>query len=188
MPRRSCWAITICTCWHWVRRRKLAHHEAGTLLVHAGVLPQWSVADAMRLAYEVELALQGPDWLEMLRHMYGNQPDRWDESLTGWARLRVLINVFTRLRFCTPDGQMEFMTKEGAHAAPAGFLPWFDVAGRRHATTTVVFGHWSTLGLLQRPNLLGIDTGCVWGGALTAVRLEDRVVFQVDCRQHQRPG
>ena len=172
----------------WVRTRKLAHHENGMLLVHAGVLPQWSAADAMQGAFEVELALRGPDWLEVLRHMYGNTPDRWDPALTGMSRLRVLINVFTRLRFCTPSGQMEFDTKEGAGAALPGYLPWFDVTPRATAETTVIFGHWSTLGLLQRPNLLGIDTGCVWGGRLTAVRLDDRALFQVDCQQHRRPG
>jgi bis(5'-nucleosyl)-tetraphosphatase (symmetrical) len=172
----------------WVRTRKLAHYEHGMLMVHAGVLPHWTVAATLEYAHEVETALRADNWDELLRHMYGNQPDRWTDGLQGWERLRVLINVFTRLRFCSADGQMEFDTTEGAAGAPAGFLPWFEVPGRASAETPIIFGHWSTLGLLMRPTLLGIDTGCVWGGRLSAVRLEDRALFQVDCREHRRPG
>ena len=172
----------------WVRTRPLAHHEHGILMVHAGVLPQWSVADTLVRAAEVELVLRSEQWGELLANMYGNTPDHWRDDLAGWDRLRVIINVFTRLRFCDAGGQMEFDIKEGAAAAPPGYLPWFDVPGRRTAGTPIVFGHWSTLGLLLRPDLMGIDTGCVWGGRLSALRLEDRALFQVECPAHQNPG
>lgn len=172
----------------WLRRQPLAHFEAGHLLVHAGVLPQWSVQQTLELAAEVQQKLAGEGWQPFLRDMYGDRPDRWHKDLTGVERLRVIINALTRLRFCTPEGQMEFDTKEGAGAAPAGYMPWFDVPKRASASSTVIFGHWSTLGLLIRPNLLGLDTGCVWGGALTAVRLSDRAPLQVRCPQAARPG
>lgn len=172
----------------WLRRRPLAHLEQGHLLVHAGVLPQWSAAQAVALAAEVQRVLSGPDWTAFLRVMYGNAPARWDEHLEGADRLRVIVNALTRLRFCTPEGTMEFATKEGAGGAPAGHLPWFEVPGRASAEVTVVFGHWSTLGLLDRPRLLALDTGCVWGGALSGVRLGDRRRFQVRCPQAQAPG
>lgn len=172
----------------WLRHRPLAHREDGMLLVHAGVLPQWSADQVMSLAEEVSAVLRGPDWTAFLRVMYGNQPDRWDDRLVGADRLRVVINALTRLRFCAPDGRMEFTTKEGAGSAPPGYLPWFEVPGRASADTTVVFGHWSTLGLVNRPRLLGLDTGCVWGGRLTAVRLADRHLLDLACPQAQTPG
>lgn len=172
----------------WVRTRPLAHHAQGWLMVHAGVLPQWSVARTLELAGEVQAVLSGPRWIEFLREMYGNKPARWSDGLTGHDRLRVIVNALTRLRFCTPNGKMEFDTKDGAGAPPAGHHPWFDVPGRATAGTPIVFGHWSTLGLLNRPDLLGIDTGCVWGGELTAVRLSDRALVRQACRQTLAPG
>jgi bis(5'-nucleosyl)-tetraphosphatase (symmetrical) len=172
----------------WVRSRPLAHAAQGWLMVHAGVLPQWTVARTLALASEVHRVLAGPDWLDFVRVMYGNEPDRWDDGLAGHDRLRVIVNALTRLRFCTADGRMEFATKEGADAAPADHHAWFDVPGRASAGTPIVFGHWSTLGLVQRPDLLGIDTGCIWGGPLTAVRLGDRKVLQVPCAQALKPG
>jgi bis(5'-nucleosyl)-tetraphosphatase (symmetrical) len=172
----------------WVRTRPLAHAAHGWLMVHAGVLPQWTVQRALELADEVHRVLAGPAWLEFVRVMYGNEPDRWDDRLTGHDRLRAIVNALTRLRFCTADGRMEFATKEGAGAAPAGHHAWFDVPGRASAGSPIVFGHWSTLGLVQRPDLLGIDTGCVWGGPLTAVRLSDRKILQVPCERALAPG
>ena len=165
----------------WLRTRQIAHCDMGVLMVHAGVLPSWTIAQSLSYAAEVESALRAPSWADFLRHMFGNQPDRWSDQLKGWARLRALVNVFTRLRFCQADGTMDFATKEGAAAAPKGFMPWFDVPARASADHAIVFGHWSTLGLLMRPKLIGIDTGCVWGGQLSAVRLEDRALFQVQC-------
>ncbi len=172
----------------WLRRQPLALFEDGHLLVHAGVVPQWTAEQTMALAGEVETVLRGPDWVGFLRQMYGNAPARWDDTLEGADRLRCIVNVLTRIRFCSADGTMAFSNKEGVAVAPPGTVAWFDAPDRQTDNVTVVFGHWSTLGLTLRPNLIGIDTGCVWGGRLTAVRLEDRAVFQVDCPQYQQPG
>ena len=174
----------------WLRQQRLAVFEAGWLMVHAGVVPQWSRDDTLAAAAEVEAVLRGPALPDFLHAMYGNQPARWDAGLTGTDRLRVTVNALTRLRFCTADGDMDLKTKDGAGAAPAGYLPWFDVPGRRTADTPIAFGHWSTLGLLDRPTLLGLDTGCIWGGRLTAARIDgtSREIIQVDCEQAQKPG
>ena len=173
----------------WLRHRPLAHAEGNRLLVHAGVLPGWSAARTLELAAEVERALRGHDWRAFLAQMYGNEPAAWTDGLQGAARLRVIVNALTRIRFVTPDGAMELDTKEGAAGAPRGHVPWFDAPGRCPAGgTTVVFGHWSTLGLVMRPDLIALDTGCVWGGRLTAVRLPQRAVVQVDCPMAQAPG
>lgn len=165
----------------WVRSRPLAHAEAGHLMVHAGVLPSWDPQQVRRYAAEVEDVLRGPGWKEFLAGMYGNEPASWQDGLEGADRLRVIVNALTRMRFCNADGVMEFDAKDASADAPAGYMPWFDVPGRRSAGTPIVFGHWSTLGLVQRPDLLALDTGCVWGGKLTAVRLHDRKVVQIDC-------
>jgi bis(5'-nucleosyl)-tetraphosphatase (symmetrical) len=172
----------------WVRSRPLAHFDQGWLLVHAGVLPQWSLQRTLELADEVRTVLAGPRWIDFLREMYGNEPARWSDTLRGHDRLRVIVNALTRLRFCTFDGTMEFKTKEGADGAPAGHVAWFDAPARKTAGTPVVFGHWSTLGLINRPDLLAIDTGCVWGGKLTAVRLSDRAIVQCECPAMLEPG
>jgi len=172
----------------WVRRLPLAHFEDGHLMVHAGVLPQWSAQRTMELAAEVQQVLAGPRWIDFLRVMYGNEPARWHDGVAGADRLRVIVNALTRLRFCTRDGTMDFKAKQGPDSPPPRHLPWFDVPERESADVTVVFGHWSTLGLLVRPNLLGLDTGCVWGGTLTAVRLGDRAIAQVRCAHAARPG
>lgn len=174
----------------WLCQQRLAVFEAGWLMVHAGVVPQWSRDDTLALAAEVETVLRGADLSDFLHEMYGNEPARWDPSLTGTARLRFTVNVLTRLRFCSADGEMDFKTKDGMGAAPAGFMPWFDVPGRRTVDVPVAFGHWSTLGLLDRPTLLGLDTGCIWGGRLTAARVDGtaRDIIQVDCEQAQKPG
>jgi bis(5'-nucleosyl)-tetraphosphatase (symmetrical) len=172
----------------WLRHQSLASFIDGHLIVHAGVLPQWSAQQALNLAHEVETVLRGPDWVGFLREMYGNAPARWDDTLRGPDRLRCIVNAMTRMRYCRADGTMELNSPKGAPPAQPGQLPWFDVPGRKSQDVTVVCGHWSTLGLVMRPNLISLDTGCVWGGQLTAVRLEDRAVLQVDCPQHQRPG
>ncbi|MDR1311158.1 MAG: symmetrical bis(5'-nucleosyl)-tetraphosphatase [Burkholderiaceae bacterium] len=162
----------------WLRFCPLAHQEGRCLMVHAGVLPQWRADVAVSLAEEVQAVLRGDNWKPFMRDMYGDTPTRWDDALTGIPRLRCIINGLTRLRFCSAAGDMEWKNKGGPATAPAGFMPWFDVPGRKTRDVTVLFGHWSTLGLLLRPTLIGLDTGCVWGGALTAVRLADRACFQ----------
>ena len=176
---------------HWLRHQRLALQAHGVLMVHAGVLPSWTVAQTLALAAEVEAVLRGPQPGAFLAQMYGNQPDRWDDTLAGADRLRVIVNALTRLRFCTPDGAMDLKTSGGLASQPPGHVPWFDVPGRRTADHTVAFGHWSTLGLLLRPNLLSLDTGCVWGGCLSAVRLGadgQRELIQEACEQAQKPG
>jgi bis(5'-nucleosyl)-tetraphosphatase (symmetrical) len=173
----------------WIRQRPLAIRTQGHVLVHAGLLPQWTPAQAMALAGEVQQMLRGDGLAEFLAEMYGNQPDQWSDDLEGADRLRCIINAMTRLRFCTADGVMDFKMKESGTADPAsGLMPWFDVPGRRSARETVAFGHWSALGLTLKPNLIGLDSGCVWGGQLSAVCLEDRSLLQVQCPAFQTPG
>lgn len=174
----------------WLRRQSLALQAQGWLCVHAGVLPAWSPAQTLALAAEVQDVLRGPNLPDFLAQMYGNQPDAWDEGLSGAARLRVIVNALTRLRFCSAQGRMDFELKESAAAAPPGLMPWFEVPGRRTAGVPVAFGHWSTLGLINRPELLALDTGCVWGGQLSAARVDGgrREILQVACPQAQRPG
>lgn len=182
-PDRDAWL-------DWLRHQRLAHLEAGWLCVHAGVVPQWDTAQTLALADEVQTLLRGPDLGAFLRVMYGNEPAQWRNDLDGADRARMIVNTLTRIRFCTPQGRLEFKTKEGTSGAPAGHLPWFEVPARRTIGQPVAFGHWSTLGLIDRPDLLAIDTGCVWGGALTAVRVDGgrRELAQVRCAQQQRPG
>jgi bis(5'-nucleosyl)-tetraphosphatase (symmetrical) len=176
----------------WLRRQKMAIRAHGWRMVHGGVLPQWDAAKVLELAAEVEAVLRGPQLAGFLAQMYGNQPDRWDESLQGADRLRVIVNALTRLRFCTPEGVMDLRVSGGLAAAPPGYLPWFDLPERRTAGVPIAFGHWSTLGFLQRPDILSLDTGCVWGGCLSALRLPDaqagQALVQVKCEQAQPPG
>ncbi|HSW07391.1 symmetrical bis(5'-nucleosyl)-tetraphosphatase [Aquabacterium sp.] len=181
-PQREAWL-------DWVRHCPLADTAHGWLMVHAGVVPQWDAAQTLALAGEVQTLLRGPDLAGFLRVMYGNEPSRWDDSLQGAERWRFVINVLTRIRFCDAEGQLDFKTKDAAAAAPAGFHPWFDVLGRRTAGTPIAFGHWSTLGLRMEPTLLALDTGCVWGGRLSAVRVDGgrRDLVQVACPNGSRP-
>ena len=165
----------------WLRRQPLCHTEGEYCLVHAGLLPQWTAKRARELAREAENALQGPGFHEFVMNLWGSEPAAWSDDLTGWPRLRVIVNAMTRMRFCTLDGTMEFKVKGKVANAPAGHLPWFDLPGRCSADSVLITGHWSALGLKITPNLLALDSGCLWGGHLTAVRLEDRRVFQVDC-------
>jgi bis(5'-nucleosyl)-tetraphosphatase (symmetrical) len=172
----------------WLRRQPLALMKDGYLLVHAGVLPQWTAQQTLELAREVQTVLSGPDWVAFLRQMYGNSPARWDDALQGADRLRCIVNALTRIRFCSEDGTMEFGGTKGVEADLPGYMRWFDVPGRKTQDVTIVFGHWSTLGLIMRPDIISLDTGCLWGGKLSAVCLQDRSVVQVDCPEYQRPG
>ena len=177
----------------WLRARPMALHEHGWLMVHAGVLPQWDVDQTMALAGELQAVLRGADWIEFLHAMYGNEPPLWSESLTGASRLRVVVNALTRLRFCTAQGVMEFEVKSSAAIAPEGFMPWFDVPGRRTEGVPIAFGHWSTLGTVDRGDLQALDTGCVWGGCLTAARIDGQKPGEVErisvrCDQARKPG
>jgi bis(5'-nucleosyl)-tetraphosphatase (symmetrical) len=172
----------------WLAQRPLAVAGDGMLMVHAGVLPQWTTADVLALAREVEAVLTGERRDAFLRVLYGDEPSAWRDDLECDGRLRAIVNALTRLRFCTSDGRMEFREKRGAAHAPPGFAPWFAHPDRRTAPSLVVCGHWSTLGLLLAPNVLMLDSGCLWGGALTAIRLPDRRVYQVGSRQPVTPA
>jgi bis(5'-nucleosyl)-tetraphosphatase (symmetrical) len=177
----------------WLQQQAMALQiqQAGhtLLMVHAGVLPQWSSATAMALAGEVEAVLRSADLIDFLHHMYGSTPTAWSDELAGADRLRVIVNALTRMRFCSATGEMEFTSKEAASSAPAGFMPWFDVPGRQTAHDTIAFGHWSTLGKLNRNDVFALDTGCVWGGCLSALRLDSlgldqrwgHQMFEVKC-------
>ena len=194
---------------HWLRQQRLAMlqsldapvntkipHESELLMVHAGVLPAWTAAKTIALAAEVEAILReatDTELREFFQNMYGDTPTQWHDGLTGAARLRVIVNALTRLRFCSADGEMEFSSKDNLDAIPAGYLPWFDVLGRATKDITVAFGHWSTLGWLNRPDVLALDGGCVWGGCLNALRLDEsgyakHELIHVDCEQSQKPS
>jgi bis(5'-nucleosyl)-tetraphosphatase (symmetrical) len=181
----------------WLRHRPLAIQAHGWLMVHAGVLPQWTSTQTMALAAEVEKVLRGPNIKVALTEMYGNTPDTWHDQLTGSDRLRVIINGLTRLRFCTAGGLMDFTSNGSADKPPPGFTPWFDVPQRLTQGQPVAFGHWSTLRPDQQrttsmqSNTLPLDTGCLWGGCLTAAKLGKAVgefeLIQVSCEQALQP-
>lgn len=174
----------------WLRGLPLFHVEDGFAMVHAGLLPQWDVAQAASLADEAAAALSCPGYRDFLAHMWGSEPLGWRDDLSGWDRLRVVINAMTRMRFVTVDGKMELRapgSKGPPERGPAGCVPWYDAPGRASRDHTLVFGHWSALGFRQEAGLLALDSGCLWGGSLTTVRLEDRRVFQLPCRRQVEP-
>jgi bis(5'-nucleosyl)-tetraphosphatase (symmetrical) len=175
-PDREAWL-------DWVRQRRMAVHEQGWLMLHAGVVPQWDLATTLALAADLEQALRSAPPREFLHAMFGNEPTRWSEAASDNERLRFTLNTLTRIRFVAADGTLEFATKDGADAAPAGFFPWFEAPRRQTAGVPIAFGHWSSLGLLDREDLLGLDTGCVWGGRLTAARIDGgrRELLSVPC-------
>ena len=171
----------------WLRRRPLVVVEEDRLLVHAGLLPQWTPATALMLSREVEAVLASERADAFLASLYGDEPRAWRDDLEGFDRLRVIVNACARLRFCTPDGTMDLHEKRGSEAAADGFRPWFEHEARASAGVTIVCGHWSTLDLRLYPNVLMLDSGCIWGGTLTAIRLEDRRVYQVPSRSPMQP-
>ena len=168
---------------HWLRQRRMAVFEHGWLMVHAGVVPQWNLAQTLQLAGEVEALLRSDALAKFLPSMYGDRPARWSETLAGAERWRFVINVLTRTRFVAADGTLDLVTKDGADGAPTGYFPWFDAPQRRTLGTPIACGHWATLGLIDRPDLLALDTGCVWGRSLSAARIDGhrREIIQVDC-------
>lgn len=165
----------------WLRHRPMALYSGvdnfNTLFIHAGVFPQWNINKTMELAHELEKVLRSKNYEKFLMEMYGNTPNHWSDKLKGAERYRAIINALTRMRFCSPKGVMEFESKEGAGAAPKGYMPWFEVPNRKTQDAKIVFGHWSTLGLIKKKNVVGLDTGCVWGGPLTAMSLDKRPEF-----------
>ena len=170
----------------WLRHQPLMISENGYVMVHAGLLPQWSVTQALCLASEVECALQADSYLDFFANMYGNSPNNWHDNLTGIDRLRVITNAMTRMRICTASGEMEFAFKGELPDVPSGYLPWFDVPARQSSDSTIICGHWSALGLQNRENIIALDTGCLWGGQLTAFCLETKQITQVNCDARDR--
>jgi bis(5'-nucleosyl)-tetraphosphatase (symmetrical) len=171
----------------WLIARPMAHHEHGDLLVHAGLVPQWTVETALTLAREVESALR-TDPRALFENMYGDEPTRWSDMLLGTDRLRFAINVLTRLRVCTRDGEVELKMKGKPPRGHSKLQPWFDIEARRSAGTRIIFGHWSALGLVIRHDVVGLDSGCVWGGALTALDLDtDAPPVSIPCTGYQSP-
>jgi len=169
----------------WLMMRPLAHLEGQDLMMHAGVVPQWSAARTLALAAEVSCALRHEP-RALLEHMYGDEPQRWDERLSGVERLRFIINVLTRLRLCTADGRVDISIKGPPPPPPSALRPWFEHPQRASRDVRVIFGHWSALGLVVRPGVLGLDSGCVWGGELTAADLDsDRPPVSVACAEYQ---
>jgi len=170
----------------WLRHQPLLYHDValGYAVVHAGLHPQWDLTLALSLAKEVEAALQGVHFTDFFSNLYGNEPTVWNIELTGWDRLRFITNCFTRLRFCSPEGKIELVSKESTHYAPTNYLPWFEVPNRQNSAFNIIFGHWAALeGRCNTPKVFALDTGCVWGNALTALRLEDGIRFSVPCKK-----
>ncbi len=173
----------------WLRHRPLLHYQDGFCLVHAGLSPQWDLETALRCAAEVEQALQGPEFNPLLAHIYGNQPDRWAESLRGFDRLRFITNAFTRLRYCTRDGRIDLQEKNRPGSQAPHLIPWFEVPGRKSRQLTILFGHWSTLGFYVGNGCYGLDSGCLWGQQLTALRLDGEIRrCSLPCPRTLAPG
>jgi len=172
---------------HWLRHQPLMHHDEklGYTMTHAGLYPKWDLSLALALAGEAETILQGPYFTEYLAQMYGNKPTHWNSELTGFDRFRFIINSFTRMRFCDSTGALELTIKESANNTPSSYFPWFLAPNRVNTNLKIIFGHWASLmGKSNTKNIFALDTGCVWGGALTALRLEDGTFFKEGCRQH----
>ena len=163
----------------WLRHQKLLHVDGSFLMVHAGLLPLWSLPQALNLAGEIESLLRGPNRQAFLRDMYGNEPNHWDDTLTAKARRRIVTNAMTRMRLLGTNNELDFEFKGELAAIPPGLAPWFTKRHPTFANMTILAGHWSALGLYMTPNFIGLDTGCAWGHQLTACRLQDRAIFQV---------
>ncbi|MEE1921958.1 symmetrical bis(5'-nucleosyl)-tetraphosphatase [Pseudomonas sp. 148P] len=176
----------------WLRRQKLLHFDEarGAVLVHAGIPPQWTLGKALGLAAEVEEVLRDDLRLKQyLDGMYGNEPSKWNKDLTGVERLRVITNYFTRMRFCTAEGKLDLKGKEGADTAPPGYKPWFAHKERRSRHVKIIFGHWAALeGRCNAPNVFALDTGCVWGGAMTLMNVDSGELHRCDCADKDAPS
>ncbi len=168
----------------WLRCQPLLHHDPalGYVMTHAGMYPMWDLAQAKKYAHEIEAILCGDNYLYLLEHMYGDQPDTWNENLTGIERQRFIINAFTRMRFCTPEGKLDFNTNGDLNSAPKGYKAWFNIPNRKTQNEKIIFGHWAALqAKVDVPNIYALDGGCVWGSKLIAMRLEDGERFSVGC-------
>ena len=176
----------------WLRQQPLVHHDAdlGFTLVHAGLPPQWDLHIAIHCAREVAHMLQSDRYPELLQHMYGNHPDKWSPNLTGFERLRFIINCLTRMRFCKHDGSLDLSYKGTLDSQPPELIPWFSIPDRANKNLQIIFGHWAALGVhrdtIAEPGIYALDSGCVWGNRLTALRLEDLKQFSVSCESGDR--
>lgn len=175
---------------NWLRHRPLLHHDSGNgyTLIHAGLPPHWDLSAAQSHAAELEAILRGPRYAEFFRHMYGDKPNLWSDALTGWDRARYITNCFTRLRYCAADGRLALNQKGAPDTVDGNYFPWFQMPGRANANMKIIFGHWSTLGAVAENGVYALDTGCIWGGQLTAINLERPAeLLQVPCPQVQAP-
>lgn len=173
----------------WLRHRPLFHYNDEFCLLHAGLPPQWDFNKTRKMAVFAEKALRGPDYQRLLTHMYGNKPDIWSPTLTGLAKLRFIINCFTRMRYCDAYGRLDFIHSGPVGSQPEKLMPWFQVPNRKNAGMRIIFGHWSTLGYYEGQNCYAIDTGCLWGGQLTALKLgEPAQRFSIDCPGAKKPN
>lgn len=173
----------------WLRHRPLLHHDPvlGYTMMHAGLPPQWTLEQALQYAHEVETILRSAQYPQFFAHMYGNDPNQWSDTLTGWPRLRLITNYLARMRFCDSNGTLN-LSDESFTKAPPGYFPWFKVPNRVNKNLKIIFGHWAALnGKTDEPNVYALDTGCIWGKCLTAMRLEDGEHFSVSCEQYQKP-
>ena len=168
---------------NWLRHQPLIHKDENTVLVHAGLLPQWTVDEALRLGKEVETCLRSDSYRELLNTLCGSLAESWSDDLTGLDRLRVILNVFTRLRVCSEKGEMDLAFTGPPDRVPDGYQPWYSVPNRKSRDYTLIFGHWAAHGLMVHEKVIALDSGCVWGNSLTAIRLEDRDIFQVSCKK-----
>jgi len=174
---------------HWLRHQPLFHYNDNFCLLHAGLPPQWDFKKTQKMALLAEQVLKGSDCQDFLKQMYGNKPNIWSASLKGVSRLRFIINCFTRMRYCDVNGRLDFANSGPLGSQPKELLPWFEVPKRKNADMRVIFGHWSTLGYYEGQNCYAIDTGCLWGGQLTAIKLGEQVErFSIDCPGAKKPG
>lgn len=177
---------------HWLRKQPLIHYDADLdfTIAHAGIYPKWSLSQAMKYADELHTVLKGDNYLDFIHNMYGNKPDKWKKKLVDWDRLRFICNAFTRMRFCSEDGKLDFKKNGTPKVEASELIPWFDVPDRKMKSQRILFGHWSTLGLLKRNDVFALDTGCVWGGQLTALRIdgEEPQYISIDCPGDANPA
>ncbi|RMH20268.1 MAG: symmetrical bis(5'-nucleosyl)-tetraphosphatase [Gammaproteobacteria bacterium] len=166
---------------YWIRNRPLVHYDPSlrAIMTHAGIPPVWNLTDTLTYANEIAEQIRSEDYVELLTRIFGQFPTDWDANRKGWQHYRYLVDGLTRLRFCTPEGTLDVKTKGGLSSAPQGYYPWFQCPGRKPVDADIIFGHWSALRGIHLDGIYGIDTGCVWGGRLTALRLEDKVRFSV---------
>ncbi|MFI3138071.1 MAG: symmetrical bis(5'-nucleosyl)-tetraphosphatase [Methylococcaceae bacterium] len=173
---------------HWLRRRPLFHHEHGYCLLHAGLPPQWDFAKTVKMAQKAEAALRGVGYRDFLKQMYGDKPNRWSPKLKGMGQLRFVVNCFTRLRYCEKDGSLDFDCSSAPGTQPPQLTPWFQMPQRKSIAMQIIFGHWSSLGYYAGDNCYAIDTGCLWGGQLTALKLGSPAQrISIECVGHKKP-